>query len=259
MTIKYNKDKLKEIIDSICALTRLSICVIDTNFNIIYSKVKKEDAFCYKIQSTKEGANKCRCSDIKLLEECALKKSVVSHLCHAGIIDTAVPIFKSGIVVGFIIIGRVRPTKQPKAEFKSLQLKEDYKKLTYLTKSQLSGLIDLLSHILFESSITIEFDDFITKATEYIESNLDKKLSIDGLCKALFVSKNYLYSSFSSYYNCTVNEYIIQRKISVAKTMLIETKNTAFDIAKALGFDNYSYFCKLFKKHTGLSPLKYRQ
>ena len=74
-----------------------------------------------------------------------------------------------------------------------------------------------------------------------------------------FVSKNYLYSSFSSYYNCTVNEYIIQRKISVAKTMLIETKNTAFDIAKALGFDNYSYFCKLFKKHTGLSPLKYRK
>ena len=254
MKITYDKKKLREIIDSICNLTGLSMCVMDTGFNTLYTREKKEDAFCHKIQKTPEGKEKCRCSDVKMLEECARTKAPVSHVCHAGLIDTVVPIIKNGIVVGFIIIGRVRQTMEcPNALFKN-----DYKKLTYLSKKQLSSLVDLLSHILFENAVQIEYNDFISRATEYIEQNLDKKLSVDILCRELFVSKNYLYESFHSFYGCTVNEYITNRKIDAAKVMLCENGVTALLVAKSLGYDNYSYFCKLFKKKVGCSPTSQR-
>ena len=255
MKINYDNQKLSEIIDSICNLTGLSMCIIDTDFNTLYTKEKKEDSFCHKIQNTPEGVEKCRCSDIKMIEECAKTKRPVSHICHAGLIDTVVPILKSNIIVGFIIIGRVRPTK----DCENVRLKEDYLKLTYLSQKQLDALINLLSYILFENAIHIEYNDFIAKACEYIDNNLDKNLTVSILCKDLYVSKNYLYKSFRSFYGCTVNEYITDKKISKAKELLSTANENATDIAKSLGFDNYPYFYKLFKKKTGQKPSEYKK
>lgn len=255
MRINYDKQKLKEIIDSICNLTGISMCIMDTNFNPLYTREKKEDAFCHKIQSTPEGKEKCLCSDVKMLEECARTKAPVSHVCHAGLIDTVLPIIKTGIVAGFIIIGRIRPDK----DCKNTEFNKDYQKLTFLSKVQLHSLIELLSNILFENAVQIEYDDFISKASEYINQNLDKKLSINIICKELFVSKNYLYESFHSFYGCTVNEYITNLKIEKTKELLNDTNMSASEIAKALGFENYPYFCKLFKRKTGKRPTEYRK
>lgn len=56
----------------------------------------------------------------------------------------------------------------------------------------------------------------------------------------------------------TTTQVITDRIILEAKRMLMEKKRTVNEIASALGFDDYSYFVRLFKKHTAMTPMAFR-
>jgi AraC-like DNA-binding protein len=56
----------------------------------------------------------------------------------------------------------------------------------------------------------------------------------------------------------TTTEVIKDRIILEAKRMLMDKKFTVNEIATRLGFDDYSYFTRLFKKHTGITPTDFR-
>nr|WP_315150515.1 helix-turn-helix transcriptional regulator [uncultured Flavobacterium sp.] len=56
----------------------------------------------------------------------------------------------------------------------------------------------------------------------------------------------------------TTTQVISDRIILEAKRMLMDKKRTVNEIATALGFDDYSYFVRLFKKHTGITPTVFR-
>ena len=55
-----------------------------------------------------------------------------------------------------------------------------------------------------------------------------------------------------------ISEYITKRKISKAKELL-KTKNlSVIQVALAVGYDDVSYFIRIFKKQTGMTPKKYQ-
>ena len=105
----------------------------------------------------------------------------------------------------------------------------------------------------------IDYDEFINYATDYIENNIAEDLSVKNLCKTLHVSKNILYKKFEEFYGCTVNEYITKRRLQKAERMLRDTRENIAAISEAVGFYNYTYFSKLFKASTGLTPSEYRK
>lgn len=63
---------------------------------------------------------------------------------------------------------------------------------------------------------------------------------------------------FKEYTGMTVNKYLQHIKINYAKNALISTNYTTLVISMQIGFDSLSYFNKLFKKETGLTPQEYR-
>ena len=267
MNIRYDLEKLKKIIDDLCTVTGLCMALLDSKGNFLYTHNTDASAFCKKIQSNPEGRARCSCSDKKMIKQCAAECKTVTHICHAGLLDTVVPILKSGILAGFIVIGRVRPTLDPPKVHDTLEwlecddaeLSELYMKQCYLSDDMLSSLINLISNIVFENAIEIDYDKFIKTATDYIDKNLSGALTVDVLCRELFVSKNQLYKSFHSFFSCTVNEYVTSRRIAVAAEMLKNTEESVQDIAETVGLPNYTYFSKLFKKRTGISPHAYRK
>lgn len=251
MNIRYDLDKLKKIIDDLHRVTGISMALVDTKHNFLYIVTNETDTVCQRIQQSPEGDARCSCSDRALVERCERERRPVSHICHAGLLDTAVPIFKAGSIAGFIVIGRIRTDAAP--------TQDGYRAMTYFSDEQLTSLIDLLSHILFESAIEIDYDEFVSQATDYIDAHLTEPLSLAQLCGALHVSRNYLYRSFHSFFNCTVNEYVTERRIRRAVILLRETDESVSRIAEAVGVPNYTYFSRLFKKKTGLSPVRYRK
>lgn len=266
MKTTYHLEQLKEIIDCICTITNISMCVADIKYNTIYVCEKGIPSYCHKIQKNDIGRAKCYHSDIEMYKKCAVTRRAVSCVCHAGVLDTAVPILKNDVIVGFVMIGRIR-FKKDASHIDGLldwvddvaDIKKHYKQLTYLSEDQISSLIHLLSYVLLENAIEVDFGDLINRATDYIEKNLSEELSLEKLCTQLFVSKNALYKAFRDSYGCTVNKYITAKRIETAKELLCNKNQSVTLTAEMVGFDNYSYFSKLFKKHTGFSPCRYRK
>ncbi len=268
MNISYNIEKLKKIIDNLCTLTGLSMAVVDTKYNYVYAKNNTGCEYCALIQSTARGKEGCVFCDADMLRHSREKKHAFSHICHGGLLDTSIPILKGGIVAGYIIIGRVRTADTPDTEtieritsygVEREELLSAYPKATRLTDAQLSSLISLVSHIMFENAIEIDYDEFINKLTTYIDLNLDLPLSVKQICADLYVSKNFLYKCFQSHFGKTPLEYITDRRIALAKHFLSNPQTVLTEVAEAVGLPNYTYFSKLFKKKTGLSPREYKK
>jgi two-component system response regulator YesN len=113
--------------------------------------------------------------------------------------------------------------------------------------------------VLFESAIFIEHDSRLDEITEFIKNNLTEKLSLELICKRFLMSKNSLYAAFKEHLGTTVAEYITDARLERAKAMLRDTAAPVYEIAESVGVNNYTYFCKLFKKKEGVSPMEYRK
>lgn len=264
MKIKYNTEMLKHIITDLSELTGISISFLDVNFNNIIICCDEND-YCSTLQKLKLLEKPCRYSDNYLLNKCKNSLQLESHICHAGLCDSAMPIIKNGILAGYIMFGRIKTNSSPKTNnylpknSNKETLDKLYQKLPYFTDSQIACLTDLLPRILFQNAIEIENDSLITEITEYIKNNLDNNLTVDQLCSRFYISKNRLYNTFFEHYNLTVNEYITEQRLEKAKELLKTTSEPIYKIAEDTGIYNYTYFCKLFKRKTGLTPTKYRK
>ena len=250
LKIIYDTEKLKKIIDDLFTLTGISLAIADTNGNCLYMQTKPEDCICIREQSCPEGRARCTADDKTLMHLAYERRESVSHVCHAGLIDTAVPILKGNTPVGFILIGRIVTEKMNIV---------DAEGMTHITEAQLSSMKNLLSRIVFENAIEIEYDELISRARDLIHKELSGELSIESLSERLYVSKNKLYKSFHSYYGLTVGEYILRARMTRAEELLRESEMPIFLVSESVGIQNYTYFSRLFKKRYGISPLAYRK
>lgn len=260
MRIHYNVERLEEILKDLSVLTGITIDFCDNEGNCLCRHNKCTD-FCTALQADENVRKRCKASDRILLEKCKKSGKYEHHLCHAGLYDSAMPIVKSGITAGFIIMGRIRSAASP-TEFYSSEapeLSELYFHLPFFEEKQLESLRSLLSNILFSSAIEIEYNETVEKIARHIEENINSELSVESICTEFFISKNRLYKSFGEYYGCTVNEYITDLRIENAKSRLSETNEPIYAVCENVGIDNYTYFSKLFKKKTGLTPSEYRK
>jgi AraC-like DNA-binding protein len=92
---------------------------------------------------------------------------------------------------------------------------------------------------------------------DYISQHYTERFSLDDICFLFGTNKTTLCQSFKEEYGITVLNYINQLKIKDAKTFLREQKLSITEISETLGFSSIHYFCRLFKKHTNMSPKEY--
>ncbi|WP_017471457.1 AraC family transcriptional regulator [Amphibacillus jilinensis] len=98
-----------------------------------------------------------------------------------------------------------------------------------------------------------KYDHKIVAMLEFINQNLDEKITLNALEQRFYVNKYYLCHIFKQTTGFTVIEYITYKRIMKASELLM-SGTTALDVAHAVGFGDYSTFYKAFKKITGLSP-----
>ncbi len=252
MNIRYDLEKMGRIVTDLCVLTGISMAFLDIDKKMLFH-YEKEGRFCSFLQKDPEAYARCLCSDDIILNRCFENKRFEWHICHAGLFDAAMPIMKDGIFTGIILMGRV------KLEGEALRHGEVPYKIPEFTQQKIQSLGTLLPNVLFENAIFVEFDDRISEIAEYIKNNLSQALSVAGICKEFSISKNTLYSLFRERFQMTVIEYITEMRIEKAKKLLRETQSTVYEIAEAVGFDNNTYFCRLFKKREGFSATEYRK
>lgn len=113
-------------------------------------------------------------------------------------------------------------------------------------------------------SCVFDFDnvkhvDIIYKAIDYIKEHFSEKLSLDDVAQHVHLSKSYLSRIFKEELNSTFTSYTNKIRIEKSKEYLLNHDLSLTDIALLTGFDDQSYFTKVFKKATGVSPGRFRE
>lgn len=102
-------------------------------------------------------------------------------------------------------------------------------------------------------------DHVVTNVQKYINSHIEERLTLNDVAAIFGLSSNYLSALFKKTCNIGFSEYITQRKVARAKTLLLEQDMKIYEAADHLGFESAFYFSKVFKKVEGISPREYIQ
>lgn len=95
-------------------------------------------------------------------------------------------------------------------------------------------------------------------AEEYIKANYNRRISLSEISKHVNMSENYFSYLFKKEYNDTFTNYQNRIKIAKAKELMSTRDYKINELSEELGYTDPSYFCKVFKKITGISPEQFK-
>lgn len=104
-----------------------------------------------------------------------------------------------------------------------------------------------------------EEDSPVETVKRMITENISVEISRDELAKAVYMSPDYLTKLFKKETGMSLSDYIIQKRISLAKQLLATTDLSIVEISQRTGFSYSSYFVRIFKKKTDMTPQQYRE
>jgi len=98
----------------------------------------------------------------------------------------------------------------------------------------------------------------LRRALAYIDDNLDSQISITAIAEVVGMTLYHFAKTFKLATGRSPYRYVTERRIELAKRLLMETDLEIAQIAHRVGLSSQSYFTALFARHTGLTPKRYR-
>lgn len=108
-----------------------------------------------------------------------------------------------------------------------------------------------------DTDLIIHYSKKMRSIIDYIDLNIEEKITLDNLCDHFKMSSTSLNKLFKNEVNTTANDYINSTKIKKSIEMIKSEKYLIYEIAEMLGFNNYKYFSQVFKKYTHYSPTEF--
>ncbi len=96
------------------------------------------------------------------------------------------------------------------------------------------------------------------KMLAFIQKNYATQISLEEISVSAGVSKSEAARCFEAYLHQSPGSYLLEYRLEVAQKMLLHEHYTIAEIAEKCGFSSSSYFCKIFKRELGMTPLQYR-
>lgn len=99
----------------------------------------------------------------------------------------------------------------------------------------------------------------VLNATTYVRERLASALSVEGLAKAAGVSASHLHALFRKHLGTSPRQYIIRRRLDLARELLAGDDVRIKEISARCGFDDPESFCRSFRSHYAMTPGEYRK
>ena len=100
--------------------------------------------------------------------------------------------------------------------------------------------------------------DVIEDALLYIENNIQQPLSLDSVANTFNMSKYYFHRLFSAMMGCSLNNYILSRRLNASLQFIQNDTLSLTDIAYRLNFGTQASFTRAFKRQYGIAPSSLR-
>ncbi len=235
---------------------------------------------CTLINSVPEGFRRCRLCDEHNLTKAAKSGKPLRYLCHAGIVDIAVPITVAGRLVANISSGQVLPEPHSRKNAERFvrrlswlgvpakQIRKAYWAAPYLDPDKLNATVDLLSffsrffceaQLSLQKAIAQRQRPEITACRQYIDEHYAESLSLVQIAAQVQLSATHLSMLFHRTLGMTLTSYLQKRRITKASEYLRNSSQSITDICFACGFNSLTHFNRVFRKFYQCSPMQYRR
>lgn len=117
-----------------------------------------------------------------------------------------------------------------------------------------------MSTMPFDEDATIIYIDetSVTALLQYVDAHFTEDMSREHLSELFYFAPDYITKIFRKETGMSFKNYIIEKRLDLARKLLQKTDASVKDISLQVGYDNYSYFTRLFKKSFGVTPVEFR-
>lgn len=275
MGVSINIDNLGEILESFYNLTHIRIVLFDKDYNELMSYPSYDCGFCRLLKSNEKTALCCKNSDLASFEKCKKQDNLVIYKCHAGLIEATAPLKYEGHIIGYAMFGQICQSLSRNAFLDNLTtLCQDFQLNAYdvlnearmvRTKSEnqivaASKILEVCAcYIIMKELITPKKDMLLEKMEKYIDKNIERTVTADELSAHLHISRSTLYRYFNFSSKNSISDYIRTKRLLKACELLKTTDIPVLQIVSKVGFCDYNYFSKVFKKQYNMSPGAFRK
>lgn len=273
MTLFYLDEELLALMEDFYTLTGIKIVLFDTHYNELIAYPRNAQSFCAFMRENEAFDKHCRACDEAACRKAKETGTLHIYRCHANLTEAVAPITESGRIIGFMLFGGVTENTEKDAFLKEMQaLCKAYGEKRELTKYIKRIKSHTQRHILAAARILDAFTGYVLKkellrpsAEElfekikaYIEAHLTEELDVSTISAAVGVRRTRLYEVMQRSGEEGVAALIKRMRLEKAKTLLRTTDMKVSDIAAAVGFSDYNYFLREFKRAFGVPSKKIR-
>lgn len=104
----------------------------------------------------------------------------------------------------------------------------------------------------------IKHVDVIYKAINYINANYMNKINLEEVADHVYLNSSYFSKVFKDDMKCNFNTYVNKVRVEKSKELLLNEDINLVDISNLVGYEDQSYFSKVFKRIVGVTPGRYR-
>ena len=275
MPLFSNDPELLALLEHFHVLTGIRISIRDITWERIFAYPSDPTAFCSFMRTCSQTFNeKCMLNEHKIFRECYEKKKLIFFTCHAGLVGAVAPIIMGGELLGYIMFSHISDQKNDERFVERLQEychahgvdnmpEEHIKKIKFRKQNQITAASKIMeavvSYILQKELLRPRKQNFFFSFNQFLETHLSEEISVARICEEFHVSRTYLYAQLAEHSSTGVAGYIREKRLERAEHMLKHTATPITEIATAVGFTDYNYFLRVFKKRYGISPKSLRR
>lgn len=275
MNFNLEKNNLFDIARAFYYATGVRITIWNATLSDAVCYPENGTPFCQLMSSNPKASEQCWLCDISAIKKTDEKNCFIYH-CHAGMTDCMIQIKEKGTVLGYISLGQISDIQDEQKRKKELlnvcrfygfsnsESLSAINSVQFFPPEQIKAVAKIAeacaSYIMTKNLIVLENSQIVSRAQSYITEHIfnDKNVTVKELCKDLCISRTSLYNAFQKDGSISVAKYIMLEKMKYARELLITTKLPIHEIAGKVGFDDYNYFSKVYKKEFGRTPKSYR-
>lgn len=138
------------------------------------------------------------------------------------------------------------------------ELKERFESFESLC-SFLHDILTYIKQLNYQSANEADRNSYFAQMVKYIDNNFQSELYLKDLSVKFLINQVYCCQLFKKNLGKTFTEYVTDLRIKKACELLKHTELSIDEIAAKVGYMDYYYFNKVFKKQSGITPTKFRK
>lgn len=213
---------------------------------------------CDRFKSGKNGTRRCiRCRETAI-KRMIKTKEPFGGFCVNGVFEYCVPVIIDKKMACAVFIGNI--LKKGSALYGSIEndllstLEADFEKY-----EQIGGILKNYIEILLKDGIHKTDSPLIENVKAYLLENITYDFTVKEIASVFNYNEKYLGKLFLQKTGLSVKQYINKKRINLAEDLLKNSDLSVTSISAKVGFNNVTYFNKIFKSYLKISPKEYRK